>query len=127
MKPYSFDVPLLDATDVLTGTLTQMESEMAKGPSQSKLKLTLIDDGSAQKLFTSLRAWITEHDLSERIHLHRATGEKCTLKVQIAEGEKLLGKKTFPKPDMLFIPVFSILETFLIFLNRLRFSVLSLL
>lgn len=87
MKPYSFLVPLPDATAMLTGMLTQMEPEIEGLPSKNKLQLTLIDDGCAQRLFTSLRGWIAERNLSEKIYLHRAKGEACTLKVQFAEEE----------------------------------------
>lgn len=125
MKPYSFVVPLPDVTTVVTGTLLQMEKEMAKQPSRSKLQLILIDDGSAQKLFTSLYTWITEQGLSERIHLSRATGKKCTLKVQFTEEGKPLEAGARPKTEAFHVSIPAILETFLIFLNRIQFSVLS--
>ncbi len=83
MKPHSFLVPLPHAT----GMLMQMETEIEGLSPKSKLKLTLIDDGCAQKLFLSLCNWIEEHKLSGKIHLHRVKGDTCTLKVQFPEAE----------------------------------------
>jgi len=83
---------------MLTSMLNETRAEIEEQYSRKKaLQLTLIDDGTAQKLFASLDNWIAEQELADDIHLNRVKGETCMLRVQLAErgGSRVKGAYRF--------------------------------